>query len=101
MDLMSLIVQFLSFIGQIPAIGHYLQIVVMVAVLASPVISALIAVWHAAVMVVSAMSLIPGLGALIDVASKMKANESIIDDFSKSKILPILSQLSMIPLPKK
>jgi hypothetical protein len=101
MDIMALVVQILTFIGQIPVVGHYLQIVVEVALLAGPVVSALIAIWHAAVMSVQALSKIPGLSSLGDVATKMKANEDIIDDFSQSKILPILNQISSIPLPKK
>lgn len=98
MNPMDLITMLLGFLGNIPLVGGILAKVVVFALPASAVVTALVAVWHAVVGVVSALSVaFPSLAGL---AASLKADEDKITSFSNSWILPILNRLSLLPLPK-
>ncbi len=101
MDVTSLITLILSLVGQIPVVGHLL-VVVLPYLLAIPVlVTAFVGLWHAVVVFLKAVGQFPGLGGLSAVADSLQVEEKVIDDFTKNVLLPILNQLSSIPLPKK
>jgi hypothetical protein len=100
MDLLSIVLGALPVIASSfgPA-GKVLAIVIAVAGGLSGVVTALVMLWHAVVIVVKALSVMPGLSALAKVSDMLSADEQKISDFSQGKILPVLNRLSAVQLP--
>lgn len=98
MNPMDLISMLLGFLGSIPVVGSVLAVVAKFAIPASACVTALVAVWHAVVGVLTALSL--AVPSLAGVAASLKADEDTITSFENSWILPILNRLSLIPLPQ-
>lgn len=100
MNIMSFVSWLLGLVGSIPAIGPVLSFVVSTALCLIVLVNAFVAAWHGVIVVLNAIAAIPGLSGLKKVATSMTVDEAIIDDFAKNKILPLLSQISAIPVPK-
>ncbi len=100
MSFASILQWVLTLLGSIPAVGPYLVIVMNWAVPLSGVITALVAVWHAIVLAMSALANIPALAGLKKYANALSTDDTAVEGFVNTYILPVLSQLSMLPLPK-
>lgn len=101
MDIIGLISSFLAVFGSIPVLGKAMVVVVSSSLALVVVVNAFVAAWHSLVIALNAVSAVPGLSGLKNVADALKADEAIIDDFTKNKLLPFLSQISALPVPKK
>lgn len=99
MNFMNLFPTVLAMLAAIPAVGPILAKVVAIAVPVSAVATAIVAVWHACVVALAALAHIPGLSKLQGAADFFKTTEDKIVSFEKGWLMPILDQLSMIPLP--
>lgn len=100
MDVISFVITLLTGLAQVPAIGKILVWVVGGAAVVAGIATAVVSLWHAAVVSVKALSQIPGLQGLVDVATHMSTTEAAINDFENNSLLPILNRISVIPLPK-
>jgi hypothetical protein len=96
---LDLVTTLLTFLGNIPVVGHYLSLLVSFALPLTAVVTALVAVWHAVVGIVAAVAALPGMSKLQGLADSLKADEDKLVSFENSWILPILNRLSMLPLP--
>jgi len=101
MNPMDLIMGLLTFLGQVPYVGPILATIVSLALPVTAVVTALVACWHAVVMVFSALAMVPGLGSLQALADKLKHSEELFGGFVSKYVLMFLNRLSMLPLPKK
>jgi vacuolar-type H+-ATPase subunit I/STV1 len=101
MDVLSLLISLVQSLANVPVVGKVLSIIVMVALLAGPCVTALVALWHSLVGVMAALGAIPGLSGLQSLAAKLKAEDGVVDDWANNKLLPILNRISAIPLPQK
>jgi hypothetical protein len=101
MDVVSVVQIIIGLAASVPVVGTYLAIVLPYALALPLLVTSFVALWHAIVVFLSAVGAIPGLSSLSALGVKLSADEQIISDFSQSKLLPILNQLSAIPLPKK
>lgn len=101
MNPMDLISSVLAFLAQIPVVGQWLAVIVSYAVPASVVITALVAVWHSLVLALVAMSQVPGLSGLSGLANTLKTSEDSVEGFINTYVMPVLKQLSLLPLPKQ
>lgn len=101
MDVLSMLIGLVQSLGSVPLVGKVLMYVVIFSGVAASLASAVVALWHGAVLFLQALSIIPGLSSLKKVADWFSAEESKIGDFEQGKLLPILNRLSAIPLPKK
>lgn len=101
MDVVSVIQIIVGIVSQIPAVGPYIALVLPYLLALPVLVTSFVALWHAVVMFVKGLSAIPGLSILVGIADVLSADEQLVDDFAKGKLLPILSQLSSLPLPKK
>lgn len=100
MDFISIIVGALPVIASYGAAGKVVAIVIAAAGGLSGLVTAIVALWHAVVLVMKAIAIMPGLGAMSKVSDMLAADEQKIDDFSQGKLLPILNRLSVVSLPK-
>jgi hypothetical protein len=99
MDVVSIVNFLVQLLSNIPVVGHFLA-VVMPYLLSLPVVaSALVGLWQAIVVCLQALSQVPGLSGLSGLAASLQADEASINSFEQNYILPILNQLSAIPLP--
>ena len=101
MNPMDLIFGILQFLGGIPAVGPVLATIVTYALPAVAVITALVALWHAIVVCIGALAVVPGLQGLAGLAAKLSGADLKVDGFVKTYVLPFLNRLSMLPLPTK
>jgi hypothetical protein len=87
----------------IPVIGPYVVIAMKIALGASAVVTAIVAMAHAAIAVLKALSMMPFLSMihLDKLADKLKAKTEGAEGFYMTKIHPILNRLSLIPIPAK
>lgn len=95
---MEMLIQFAM---SIPTVGPYIVLVMKVLLGMSAVVTAIVALAHAAIAVLKALSLIPGLAFLDAAAEKLKAKSEAAEGFYMTKIHPILNRLSLIPIPAK
>lgn len=100
MDLISIVLGALPIIASYGAAGKVLAIAIAVAGGLSGVVTALVALWHALVLTIKALAVMPGLTSLSKLADTLAADEQKITDVSQGKILPILNRLSAVSLPK-
>jgi hypothetical protein len=100
MSIISLFTSVLSILGSIPAIGPYLAIAVQWAAAASGIITAVVALWQAVVAALKGLAAVPGLTSLATLANALSQDETAVDGFLNQYVFPVLSQLSVIPLPK-
>ena len=100
MDFMSILQWVLSFLNSIPAIGPYLVIVMNLAVPLSGIVTALVAVWHAVVLFLMALSKLPALSGLANFANTLSTAETTAEGYINTYVFPVLRQFSMLPLPK-
>lgn len=101
MQLLLTLSNLLGSLASIPAVGKILATVVAGGAALILVVNALVAIWHSVVILLNALAAVPGLSGLGGIASSMLAEEAVISDFAKGKILPILAQISALPVPKK
>lgn len=80
---------------------NYLLIALAILPALAAIATAFVGVWHALVILLTALSLVPGLGALRAIADKLSVQEASITDAVNNTILPFLNRLSGIALPKK
>ena len=99
MNPMDLITTLLSFLAQIPVVGTWLAAIVSYAIPASAVVTALVALWHALVLALVALAQVPGLSGLAGIANTLKTDDDAVEGFVSTYILPVLKQLSLLPLP--
>ena len=99
MNLMNLLPTILAMLAAIPAVGPILAKIVSVAAPVSAGVTALVACWHAVVVALAGLAHVPGLSKLQGAADFFKTTEDKIASFEHGWLMPILDQLSMIPLP--
>lgn len=100
MDLMTIVSYMMGMLASIPVIGAFLA-KVMPYLAAIPVaVSAFVAVWHAIVLALKAVAMIPGLSKMGAVAEMLAAKEEKITSFQNGTLLPVLNRLSAVPIPK-
>lgn len=103
MDLVAMIPAILKFLSEIPSVGPIVsKIMAVIAVIGivPGIATAFVAAWHALVMFLQALSMIPGLARLAPLASVLKADEDKLVSFENGVLLPLVQQLSVLPLPK-
>jgi hypothetical protein len=100
MSIISIVSTIVGFFGKIPAIGAALSVLVEASLALIVLVNAFVAAWHGVIVILNAFAAIPGLSGLSSVANSLAVDEKIVDDFAQNKILPILNQISAIPLPK-
>ena len=89
----------LSLLSSIPVLGPYLAVAMQWAVALSGIVTALVAIWHAVVLAVGALAKLPGLSGLAGLAASLSTDDTAVEGFVNTYILPLLSQLSLLPLP--
>lgn len=99
MDL-SWIAPVFTFLAAVPVIGPILVKILAYALPASAVATAIVALWHATIGFMVALAAVPGLSGLSKVATELQTDENATDTFVNTYVLGILSQLSLIPVPK-
>ncbi len=86
----------------IPALAPYLTVLALIIShvgIILGVITALVAVWHAVVQLLIALSKIPGWGSLGTLANKLLADSEVIDKDS-NWLIQFLNQLSAVKPPQ-
>ena len=101
MDVVSIIQIIIGLAGSVPVVGHYLAIILPYAMALPVLVTSFVALWQAVVVFLGALGSIPGLSFLSSISAVLAADEQKVNDFAQGKLLPILNQLSAIPLPKK
>lgn len=101
MSLDNLLPMLVGLMSAIPVVGGILAKIIMIAAPLTVAVTALVALWHALVVFVSALAVMPGLEGLKTISEKLKASEEQATGFVHNYILPILNRLSMIPIPEK
>lgn len=99
MDIISIILGLLPMVASYGAVGKILATIIAVAGGLSGVVTALVAMWHALVLVLQALSILPGLSSLASLAQALAADEAKITSFSQGTLLPLLNRLSAVQLP--
>jgi hypothetical protein len=99
MDPISIVTSVLQMAAGVPAIGKVLAVVLGALVGVSAVVTALVAIWHAAVALVTAVATIPGLSGLAALAKSMQADSAVVDADS-NQLLSWVERLSAIPVPQ-
>lgn len=100
MTFASILQWVLTLLGSIPAVGPYLVIAMNWAVPAAGIVTALVAVWHAVILAIVALAKIPVLSSLSGLANSLTTDDTAVEGFVNTYILPVLNQLSMLPLPQ-
>lgn len=99
MNPMDLLTGVLTFLAQVPYVGPVIAIIVKFALPLVAVVTAIVAVWHAVVLALQALAMVPGLQGLANLANSLKTSEDKVDGFVNTYILPALNRLSVLPLP--
>jgi hypothetical protein len=100
MDIVSLIVTFVTMLGSIPVVGKVLAVAIPAIAGLAGCVTALVAIWHGFVALLVGLAKIPGLSGLAGFAEKMKNDESKVDGFLQGTLFPLLNRLSAIPVPQ-
>jgi len=98
MDLLASVLQMLS---SMPYVGPVVVWALALMLPVSALISALVLLWQAAVKVLSALAIIPGLSGLAGAAAWLKTEDDAVEGWISGVLKPILDRLSLIPLPSK
>jgi hypothetical protein len=97
MDLSQILAFIIGVVGNIPALGPVLVIIVKVAAIGSGLATAFVALWHSIVGFMQALAVqFPSLGSA---ANSMSHAGDGAESFLGKYVLPILNQLSVIPVP--
>lgn len=97
MDFSQLLPVIYQFLMNIPVVGHVLTVIVGIAVLLPPALTALVAVWHALVLTFKALGAIPGLSFLNSLSNFFSVNEPAFQGF----LTKLIDYIALIPVPKK
>lgn len=97
MDFIALLPAVYNMLMNIPVVGHVLTVIVGVVMFLPPVLTALVALWHALVLVFKALGAIPGLSFLTGIANFFSANEPAFQGF----LTKVIDWIALIPVPKK
>lgn len=98
--ILGIITQLLGWLQGIPMIGQIASVVVGVVTVLTMLVNGFVLAWHGLVVLMASLAQIPGLSGLQSLSDSLKADETKIDDFANNVLLPILNQLSAIPIPK-
>lgn len=101
MDPIQIIQALIASFASIPVVGKYIAIAMGFVIALSAVANSIVVVWHSLVIFMKGLASIPGLSGLQSLADSMVTSEKAIDDFVNGKLLPLLNQISSIPLPKE
>lgn len=99
MNILSWIIGLLSSLASTGTFGKSLAIFVAVVGGVSGLVSGLMLLWQAVIKILQALAIIPGLSSLAALAVKLQADEQSVSSWENSFLLPILNQLSAIPVP--
>lgn len=99
MNPIDLIMTVLGFLTSVPYVGTFLAAVVGYALPLSAVVTALVAVWHAVVIAMGVLAMVPALKGLAPLANTLKTDDAAVTGFVSTWLTPILNRLSLLPLP--
>lgn len=101
MDVVQLLISLLGSVGSFPPIAKYLAYVVLGAGALQGIVTGLVGLWHSLVLFFNGLAKLPYLGFFQKVADFLSTEEAVFASVSSSWLIPILTQLSAIPVPKK
>ena len=100
MDIASIATMLIGMLGQVPVVGHVLQIVMPYIIALPVVITGVVGLWHSVVLLLQGLGKLPGLTKLAALGDAMSTTEAKVQNFENSTLMPIINRLSAIPLPK-
>lgn len=101
MDISGLINTLITLISSISGVGPILAKIIPIILVASGIISGVIAAWHGLNGLILGLSKIPGLSVLSGIAVKVQSLDDEAEGFLNKWVIPILNRLSLIPIPQK
>jgi hypothetical protein len=101
MGTMTLIAMLLQALQAIPYVGPVIVFGLNLVLPLSAVMSAFVGCWQGVVLLLQALGSIPMLGFFKTLATKLAADEAVVNGVINNNILPFIKQLSAIPIPTK
>lgn len=99
MSFASIVTFIVGILQGIPFLGPILAVIITYAMPVAGIVSAIVALWHGVVLALQALALIPAFSGLKNVATALQTDENAAETFINKWVLPLLDQLSLIPLP--